>query len=73
MDVSLQVTIPEAVVDRAVTALCGQFQYDRNKEEGETENQFAARMGKQVMLRALKTTVMRYEDMQSKPEDLPLT
>ena len=72
-DVPITVTIPEAVVSRAVTALCGQFQYDITKLEGETQNQFALRKGKDVMLRALKGIVMRYEDMQSKPTDLPLT
>jgi len=71
-DVPITVTIPEAQVDRAVTALCGHFNYDRTKLEGETENQFALRKAKELMMRALKGSVMMYEDRQSKPADLPL-
>ena len=71
-DIPITVTIPEAVVARAVAGICGAFRYDINKLEGETENQFALRKGKEVMLKSLKNVVMRYEDRQSKPADLPL-
>ena len=72
-DVPITVTIPDTSVSRAVAGLCGQFRYEQNKLEGETQNQFALRMAKRLMLNALKSTVITYEDRQSRPEDLPLT
>ena len=71
-DVPITVIIPDAHVSRAVDGLCGQFRYEQNKLEGETENQFALRKGKEVMIRALKGVVIMYEDRQTKPADLPL-
>ena len=72
-DQEISITIPDAYVSRTITALVNKYNYAEEKEEGETQPQFALRYAKMIMKESLKRVVYKYEDNISKPTYIELT
>lgn len=71
-DQPITIIIPDAYVSRAITALVNKYDYDETKLEGETQNQFALRIAKQIMKSELQRVIFKYEDDVSKPTKIEL-